>query len=84
MVGEGKIGNGINKVAVAIAALVTYNILLTAVVGYGAYYGWSRLDSLSKQLNEYQSTQSQVTYKTVAISCRPQFLQISVCFKLRV
>ena len=47
MADERKLSNGINKVVTALAALIVYNLILTAFVAYISYYAIHRFESLS-------------------------------------
>ena len=67
MAADSKLNNGINKLAVVLAALVLYNLLLTAFVGYAAYYAINRFESLSqadrdlqKEVNHWKMVSKQV------------------------
>ena len=58
-----KIENRLNRLAVALAVLVVYNLTLTAIFSYSAYYAMDRLKSFSETDRRHDQEINQVIYR---------------------
>ena len=70
MADDSKLNNkGISRLALALAALVLYNVLLTAFAGYAAYYAINRFEHLQNEVDECKTIARQVRISNILVNC---------------